>query len=96
MTDLIAMAKRITPRVDEVVRSMYPPLDPRLLEARLVLFLFPFKYSKQVIEINVTVENIVTKLYLSSTHMHTLVWKEYIDQFAFSFHYFHFACVQCM
>lgn len=46
MTDLIAMAKRITPRVDEVVRSMYPPLDPRLLEARLVLFTFPFKYPK--------------------------------------------------
>lgn len=28
------MARRISPRVDDVVRSMYPPLDPRLLEAR--------------------------------------------------------------
>lgn len=34
MTDIIAIAKRINPRVDEVVRSMYPPLDSRLLEAR--------------------------------------------------------------
>ncbi|CAC5414016.1 Transmembrane protein 98 [Mytilus coruscus] len=34
LTDIIAVAKRISPRVDEVVNSMYPPLDPRLLEAR--------------------------------------------------------------
>ncbi|XP_033761392.1 transmembrane protein 98-like [Pecten maximus] len=34
LTDIIAVAKRINPRVDEVVSSMYPPLDPRLLEAR--------------------------------------------------------------
>ena len=37
ITDLVTVAKRISPRVDEVVRSMYPPLDPRLLEARFVL-----------------------------------------------------------
>ncbi|KAJ8314338.1 hypothetical protein KUTeg_008899 [Tegillarca granosa] len=34
LTDIIAVAKRINPRVDEVVNAMYPPLDPRLLEAR--------------------------------------------------------------
>ncbi|KAI0211653.1 Transmembrane protein 98 [Lamellibrachia satsuma] len=34
LTDLVAIAKRIGPRVDDVVHSMYPPLDPRLLEAR--------------------------------------------------------------
>ncbi|XP_046557801.1 transmembrane protein 98-like isoform X1 [Haliotis rubra] len=34
LTDIVAIAKRISPRVDEVVKSMYPPLDPRLLEAR--------------------------------------------------------------
>lgn len=34
LTDIVAVAKRINPRVDEVVSSMYPPLDPRLLEAR--------------------------------------------------------------
>lgn len=33
--EIIEVAKRISPRVDDVVRSMYPPLDPRLLEARL-------------------------------------------------------------
>ena len=38
MTDLVATAKRISPRVDDVVRSLYPPLDPRLLEARYRLF----------------------------------------------------------
>nr|CAH7712207.1 unnamed protein product [Callosobruchus chinensis] len=27
-------AKRISSKVDDMVRSMYPPLDPRLLEAR--------------------------------------------------------------
>ncbi|CAI9741684.1 Hypothetical predicted protein [Octopus vulgaris] len=34
MNDIVAVTKRICPRVDDVVRSMYPPLDPRLLEAR--------------------------------------------------------------
>ncbi|XP_013399933.1 transmembrane protein 98-like [Lingula anatina] len=34
LTDIVAIAKRISPRVDAVVRCMYPPLDPRLLEAR--------------------------------------------------------------
>lgn len=34
LTDIVTVAKRINPRVDEVVQSMYPPLDPRLLEAR--------------------------------------------------------------
>uniref|UniRef100_A0A8C9G2U4 Transmembrane protein 98 n=1 Tax=Pavo cristatus TaxID=9049 RepID=A0A8C9G2U4_PAVCR len=30
--DIIVVAKRISPRVDDVVRSMYPPLDPKLLD----------------------------------------------------------------
>ncbi|KAL4221894.1 Transmembrane protein 98 [Mactra antiquata] len=34
LTDIVIVAKRINPRVDEVVQSMYPPLDARLLEAR--------------------------------------------------------------
>ena len=34
LDDLVTIAKRIGPRVDDVVRSMYPPLDARLLEAR--------------------------------------------------------------
>ncbi|XP_013774461.1 transmembrane protein 98-like isoform X2 [Limulus polyphemus] len=32
--EIIEVAKMISPRVDDVVRSMYPPLDARLLEAR--------------------------------------------------------------
>ncbi|KAK3102653.1 hypothetical protein FSP39_012917 [Pinctada imbricata] len=34
LTEIVTVARRINPRVDEVVQSMYPPLDPRLLEAR--------------------------------------------------------------
>ncbi|CAG5130937.1 unnamed protein product [Candidula unifasciata] len=34
LTEIVSVAKRINPRVDEVVRSFNPPLDPRLLEAR--------------------------------------------------------------
>ncbi|XP_028903560.1 transmembrane protein 98 isoform X2 [Ornithorhynchus anatinus] len=33
LSDIIVVAKRISPRVDDVVRSMYPPLDPKLLDA---------------------------------------------------------------
>lgn len=32
---LAQVARRIPPRVDDVVRSLYPPLDARLLEARV-------------------------------------------------------------
>ncbi|XP_055390464.1 transmembrane protein 98-like [Condylostylus longicornis] len=32
---LIEAARRIPSRVDDVVQAMYPPLDPRLLEARM-------------------------------------------------------------
>lgn len=34
LMEIVAIAKRISPRVDDIVKSMYPPLDPRLLEAR--------------------------------------------------------------
>ena len=34
LTDLVATARRIGTRVDDVVRALYPPLDARLLEAR--------------------------------------------------------------
>lgn len=32
--EIIKSAQRISPRVDDCVTSMYPPLDPRLLESR--------------------------------------------------------------
>jgi len=34
LTQLVSVARRIGPRVDDVVNALYPPLDPRLLEAR--------------------------------------------------------------
>lgn len=34
LLELAQLAQRVSPRVDDVVRAMYPPLDPRLLEAR--------------------------------------------------------------
>ncbi len=37
ITDLVAIAKRVGARVDDVMKALYPPLDPRLLEARSVL-----------------------------------------------------------
>ncbi|XP_061872904.1 transmembrane protein 98-like [Colius striatus] len=37
--DIVVVAKRISPRVDDVVRSMYPPLDPKLLDARAAALL---------------------------------------------------------
>ncbi|MEE6512238.1 hypothetical protein FKM82_019157, partial [Ascaphus truei] len=39
LSDIIVVAKRISPRVDDVVRSMYPPLDPKLLDARTTALL---------------------------------------------------------
>ncbi|KAK3921323.1 Transmembrane protein 98 [Frankliniella fusca] len=33
-SQIMDVARQISTRVDDVVRSMYPPLDPRLLEAR--------------------------------------------------------------
>jgi len=32
--EIIRVAQKISPRVDDVVSAMYPPLDPRLLESR--------------------------------------------------------------
>jgi hypothetical protein len=34
LVQLVSVARRIGPRVDDVVNALYPPLDPRLLEAR--------------------------------------------------------------
>ncbi|KAB7497370.1 Transmembrane protein 98 [Armadillidium nasatum] len=32
--DIIQISRRVSPRIDDVASAMYPPLDPRLLEAR--------------------------------------------------------------
>lgn len=34
LAQLVSVARRIGPRVDDVVNALYPPLDPRLFEAR--------------------------------------------------------------
>ncbi|KAM7301432.1 putative transmembrane protein [Ixodes scapularis] len=39
MVELAQLAQKVGPRVDDVVRAMYPPLDPRLLEARSLVAL---------------------------------------------------------
>ncbi|XP_048869106.1 transmembrane protein 98-like [Brienomyrus brachyistius] len=39
LNNIITVAKRISPRVDDVVQSMYPPLDPKLLDARATALL---------------------------------------------------------
>ncbi|CAM9386237.1 transmembrane protein 98 [Lethenteron reissneri] len=39
LSDIITVAKRIGPRVDDAVRCMYNPMEPKLLEARLTALL---------------------------------------------------------
>uniref|UniRef100_A0A2R5L346 Transmembrane protein 98 n=1 Tax=Hirondellea gigas TaxID=1518452 RepID=A0A2R5L346_9CRUS len=34
INQIIQASRRVSPRLDDVARAMYPPLDPRLLEAR--------------------------------------------------------------
>ncbi|XP_064455290.1 transmembrane protein 98-like [Ornithodoros turicata] len=34
VVEMASAARRVSPRVDDVIRAMYPPLDARLLEAR--------------------------------------------------------------
>lgn len=56
--EIIEVAKKISPRVDDVVKAMYPPLDPRLLEARYILCLLMciiFCPNKFVFLIKVTI-----------------------------------------
>lgn len=42
--EIIRVAQRISPRVDDVVSSMYPPLDPRLLESRCLSLVLSVSY----------------------------------------------------
>ncbi|XP_076048689.1 transmembrane protein 98-like [Oratosquilla oratoria] len=34
LSEIVDVTRRLSPRIDAVARAMYPPLDPRLLEAR--------------------------------------------------------------
>ncbi|CAM1321900.1 TMEM98 (predicted) [Pycnogonum litorale] len=42
--EIIDAARKISPCVDDVVKSMYPPLDPRLLEARSSVLVLSVRY----------------------------------------------------
>ncbi|KAG8199502.1 hypothetical protein JTE90_009349 [Oedothorax gibbosus] len=49
LNEIIDVAKKISPRVDDVVRAMYPPLDPRLLEARCTALILSVSHMALVI-----------------------------------------------
>ncbi|XP_015918229.2 transmembrane protein 98 isoform X2 [Parasteatoda tepidariorum] len=49
LSEIIDVAKRISPRVDDVVRAMYPPLDPRLLEARCMALILSVSHLALII-----------------------------------------------
>ncbi|GFX95720.1 transmembrane protein 98 [Trichonephila clavipes] len=49
LNEIIDVAKKISPRVDDVVRAMYPPLDPRLLEARCMALILSVTHMALVI-----------------------------------------------
>lgn len=65
-TYIFQVARRIPPRVDDVVRSLYPPLDARLLEARVAALVLA-----------VTHLALVTKHGVSKSHARKLA---FIDQ----------------
>uniref|UniRef100_A0A2K5NUR3 Transmembrane protein 98 n=2 Tax=Cercopithecinae TaxID=9528 RepID=A0A2K5NUR3_CERAT len=45
VSDIIVAAKWNSPRVDDVVKSMYPPLDPKLLDAGMTALLLSCQSS---------------------------------------------------
>ncbi|ROT72674.1 hypothetical protein C7M84_008929 [Penaeus vannamei] len=56
--DIIEVTRRLSPRIDDVARAMYPPLDPRLLEARcsaLILTLTLLAWHARYLTSNTTV-----------------------------------------
>ncbi|RWS29854.1 hypothetical protein B4U80_11613 [Leptotrombidium deliense] len=47
--EIIKVAQKISPRVDDVLQSMYPPLDSRLLEARCLSLILSVTHLSMVI-----------------------------------------------
>lgn len=75
--DIIEVTQRLSPRIDDVARAMYPPLDPRLLEARcsaLVLTLTLLAWHARYSTSNSTVTLI--KEGLSDMDRHLAVLRE--------------------
>ncbi|XP_053556158.1 transmembrane protein 98 isoform X2 [Bombina bombina] len=76
LNDIIVVAKRISPRVDDVVRSMYPPLDPKLLDARTTALLLSVSHlvlvTKNACHLSVGMDWIDRSLSAAEEHMAVL------------------------
>ncbi|XP_056404779.1 transmembrane protein 98 [Hyla sarda] len=76
LSDIIIVAKRISPRVDDVVRSMYPPLDPKLLDARTTALLLSVSHlvlvTKNACHLTVGMDWIDRSLSDAEEHMQVL------------------------
>ncbi|XP_075702739.1 transmembrane protein 98 [Rhinoderma darwinii] len=76
LSDIIVVAKRISPRVDDVVRSMYPPLDPKLLDARTTALLLSVSHlvlvTKNACHLTVGMDWIDQSLSVAEEHMQVL------------------------
>lgn len=84
LTEIVAVAKRISPRVDEVVNSMYPPLDPRLLEARCTALVLSVSHlvlvTKHACQFAGAVDWIDQSLADIEEHLKVLRAASYIDE----------------
>ncbi|KAK3866461.1 hypothetical protein Pcinc_028005 [Petrolisthes cinctipes] len=72
---IIEVTRRLSPRINDVARAMYPPLDPRLLEARcsaLVLTLTLLAWHARYSTSNSTVTFINEALTDMDTHLTVL------------------------
>ncbi|KAM8947832.1 transmembrane protein 98 [Pelodytes ibericus] len=76
LSDIIIVAKRISPRVDDVVRSMYPPLDPKLLDARTTALLLSVSHlvlvTKNACHLTVGMDWIDQSMSAAEEHMTVL------------------------
>lgn len=73
--DIIEVTRRLSPRIDDVARAMYPPLDPRLLEARcsaLILTLTLLAWHARYLTSNTTVTLINEALTDMDRHLSVL------------------------
>ncbi|XP_022079772.1 transmembrane protein 98-like [Acanthaster planci] len=76
LSEIVTVAKRISPRVDDVVRSMYPPLDPKLIEARSAALLLSVNHlvlvTKQACRLPPTVQWIDSSLGEMEEHLQAM------------------------
>ncbi|XP_039268632.2 transmembrane protein 98-like [Styela clava] len=50
LEEIVQIAKRVTPRVDDLMRAIQPPLDPKLLEARAAALIFSVSHLALIIK----------------------------------------------